>query len=211
MRTKSMEQAIGLPSGFNSNSLIEKVILYLIVVLFLTIYGCMGVQKTSRYKMPREAVLQDGMKICANSVNDYICITACKNNQRIISWEGNNISITLMPRKERWHGTLGLVSPIEPKNIWKSEGGIIRILMQEAQTHYESIESVLQGINFSGRYELGYNVVYNDDGLLLIWDKTEMPDHIVLGLSLSQILINGEKPKTLPGSQNNKISLSTLK
>jgi hypothetical protein len=80
------------------------------------------------------------------------------------------------------------------------------VLIQEAQIRIKSVENFTRRLNFLGRDD-GYNVVYNDDGLLIIWKKSVLSDHNVLDLMLFQIMSNGEKPNSLPGSQNDKIIL----
>jgi len=50
-----------------------------------------------------------------------------------------------------------------------------------------------------------FNVVYNDDGLLITLHSTGPSEDNVLDLMIFQMLINGRKPTKLPGSQNNRI------
>ena len=50
--------------------------------------------------------------------------------------------------------------------------------------------------------------VYRDDGLMVGWDKN-LPRK-QLGVEVWQILIDGKKPKRLPGSQDDKIVVETV-
>jgi len=51
--------------------------------------------------------------------------------------------------------------------------------------------------------------VYHDKGLLFQWRKDVFPDGMkLLHLWVFQVLINGEKPQSLPESQNGKITVT---
>jgi hypothetical protein len=175
-----------------------------LILTLLTMFGCMNVQQIKTPEVPREIVFSDGMKICAKTPLDSICISAVGGNTRSIMWDGEVHSITLIPRKKRWHGLLGLVSPKQPGNLWKSKDGVIRAIVEEAQINYTNVEMAVDGLDFPS-VENDYNFVYNDSGLLLIWHKSILPNQKVLDLMIYQILINGEKPQYLPGSRNNDI------
>jgi hypothetical protein len=177
-------------------------IIYIIVLISCA--SCVSNSEIKNNANTKETVLKAGMTLCAKNGDEQICIFAEDDSKRIVYWDGLSNSITLVPRKERWHGKLGLISPKPPKNHWINENGVTRALIQEAQIEVKNVENISRGLNFPGR-DNGYNVVYNDDGLLIIWNKSVLPDHNVLDLMLFQIISNGEKPKSLPGSQNDKI------
>jgi hypothetical protein len=174
------------------------------IIVLISCASCVSNSEIKNHVNTKETVLKAGMTLCATSDDEKICIFAEDDFKRLIYWDGLSNSITLVPRKERWHGKLGLVSPEPPKDLWTTKNGVTRALIQEAQINVKSVENISRGLNFPGRDD-GYNVVYNDDGLLIIWKKSVLPDHNVLDLMLFQIISNGEKPKTLPGSQNDKI------
>ena len=176
------------------------------IIVLISCASCVSNSEIKNHANTKETVLKAGMTLCATSDDEKICIFAEDDFTRLIYWDGLSNSITLVPRKERWHGKLGLVSPKPPKNLWTNKNGVTRALIQEAQIKINSAENVTRGLNFPGRDD-GYNVVYNDDGLLIIWKKSVLPDHNVLDLMLFQIISNGEKPNSLPGSQNDKIVL----
>ncbi len=185
----------------------NKLILTIIVILCI---GCTTNLKLKKHSIPKEAVLKEGMFLCAKGEYEKVCILAENDFQRTVYFEGFSNSITLIPRKERWQGKMGLVSPKPPKNLWHNNNGVTRALIQEAEIEVKSINNFLVKINFPGR-ENGYNVVYNDNGLLIIWKKSILNGSNVLDLMLFQIVINGEKPKSMPGSQNNDIVIETKK
>jgi hypothetical protein len=179
---------------------------FFFIIVLIGCASCVSNSKIKNHADTKETVLKAGMTLCATSDDEKICIFAEDEFKRLIYWDGLSNSITLVPRKERWHGKLGLVSPKPPKNLWTNKNGVTRVLIQEAQIKIKSAEKFTKGLNLPGRGD-GYNVVYNDDGLLIIWKKSVLPDHNVLDLMLYQIISNGEKPNSLPGSQNDKIVL----
>ncbi len=189
---------------------IKKIIKFVVAIILCAIYsGCIMNKSDNNFEMPKEIVLSDGMRICAKTNNDNLCISSIGKTKRIITWEGKRRPLDLVPRKQRWHGLLGLVSPKQPYNLWQDKDEIIRVIMEEAQINYTSIEKAVDGLEFPGRPN-GYNVVYNDDGLLVIWHKSILPEQKVLDLMVFQILVNGKKPISLPGSQNDDITVTFL-
>jgi hypothetical protein len=156
---------------------------------------------------PSEIVMSDGMKICAADNNEHICVVADGDTKRIISWGGELHSINLVPRKKRWHGELGLTSPKQPYNIWKTQKGCVRLLIREAQIRYNNIEHAVDKLRFPFAKKKGWQIVYNDQGLLIMWHETILPVCNTLDLSIYQILINGKKIAHIPGSQNDKINV----
>ena len=57
-----------------------------------------------------ESVMNEGMTICAH-FEEKVCIEAENRLVRNIMWDGITRSVTLIPRKERWYGKLGLYFP----------------------------------------------------------------------------------------------------
>jgi len=74
---------------------------------------------------------------------------------------------------------------------------------EEGQQHFNSGNEAINWINKKSHW--GY--IYRDDGLVVGWAKLPGAGG-TLTVSIWQIFINGEKPKTLPGSQNDKIIVS---
>jgi len=179
----------------------------LVIVAALMISSCSVSQNKPLSSSPRETVLTGNMKICAFDNSEYICIAADGAVKRDIFWGEESHSIILVPRQKRWHGKLGLTEPRQPYNIWNTNNGAIRVLVTEAEIRYDSIESALKRLPLYR--EDGINILYNDSGLLVMWRKTVFPDETVLDLSVFQILINGKKPRVLPGSQNNQLIVSS--
>ena len=159
-----------------------------LIVVFMICSGCASSQKIDKEIVAREKVLSPGMTLCATYGDEKICISAGDNYKRTISWDGVSRTITLVPRKKRWHGKLGLVSP-GPGNMVEYHNGITRILIEESQTNSPDVKALLKSLNFPGREN--YNIVYQDDGLLVIWKKS-LGGGGTLDLMIFQILVNGK-------------------
>jgi len=147
------------------------------------------------------------MSITATNNTGTIKITAGKAFERFYSWDGATRSEILEPRRERWVGRLG-IRKITNIN-WKPHNTITHALLEEAQLNFFSIRDALAFIRHDDR--LDGNTVYNDSGLMVTWnkelDQTSATDGF-LEVNVWQVLINGEKPIKLHGSQNNKILVS---
>jgi hypothetical protein len=150
-------------------------------------------------KLPKyETVMSPGMKIQATTSAGEIVVTAVDELTRSYRWEGATRSVEMLPRAERWYGSLGLYYP-GPGEHWKEHKGITRGVTEEGQQHFKSVDEAVEWIR--SRTWMPY--VYRDDGLVVGWDKT-LPRR-QLNVEVWQILVNGKKPLHLPGSQNEKI------
>ena len=147
-----------------------------------------------------EVLMTEGMKITATNRYGTITITAGKGLERSYTWAGDTRSVIMWPRKERWDGSLGIYYP-GPGNHWKEHDGITRAVVEEGQLHFQSEKDALA---FVSRYGDKGCYVYNDNGLFVAWVKSSGAGG-TLSVQVWQFLINGEKPKKLPGSQNDKI------
>lgn len=183
-------------------------IIIVFIVFTLIISGCAFLQSEQKYEVAQETVLIPGMKLCATDKNFRICIVAGLNNKRTIIFDGKERTFDLVPRKTRWYGVLGLVSPQHPYDLFEDAEGITMANIYEAQLHYVSKDAVLKSLRDPYKNQDAH-VAYRDDGLLIRWKKTKMPDRQnIFSLAVYQILINGEKPDSLPGSRNKDICVS---
>lgn len=145
-----------------------------------------------------ETVMSPGMKIQATTPVGEIAVTAVDGLTRCYTWEGATRCVEMKPRDERWYGSLGLYYP-GPGEHWKEHKGVTRGVTEEGQQHFQSVDEAIEWIR--SRTWMPY--VYRDDGLLVGWKKT-LPRR-QLNVEVWQILVDGEKPAQLPGSQNEKI------
>jgi hypothetical protein len=120
---------------------------------------------------------------------------------RTYTWEGASRSVRLWPREERWYGSLGAYYP-GPGEHWENHHGITRGVLEEGRQNFSSESEALAWLHLG----MNHLMVYRDDGLAVDWSKNL--DRRQLNVNVWQILINGEKPHHLAGSQNDKITLS---
>ena len=149
-----------------------------------------------------ELVLTTGMTITATTSTGTILISSGPELNRTYTWEGASRSATLWPRAERWYGSLGAYYP-GPGEHWPEHNGITRGVLQEGQQHFASEQEATDWLRKQSGY---YPTVYRDDGLVVSFCKTVARRQI--NVEVWQILIDGVKPQTLPGSDNSKISVT---
>ena len=113
---------------------------FLFIFILLICAGCVSSSKIKNQSIAKETVLKAGMTLCATYGDEKICIFAEDDYKRIISWDGVSRTIALVPRKKRWHGLLGLVSPRPPENHCEYHKGITRILVEEAQINIPNLK-----------------------------------------------------------------------
>jgi hypothetical protein len=151
-----------------------------------------------------ELVMKPGMTITAETKTGIIAITAGPGLKRTYTWEGVSQTITLWPRTKRWYGSLG-ASYSSLGDDWPEHDGITRGVLDEGQQHFESERQALDWL----QEESGvYPTVYRDDGLVVSFDKYPRR---TMWVRVWQIFIHGEKPKELPGSTNDRISITQRK
>jgi hypothetical protein len=153
-----------------------------------------------------EIVMTEGMKITATNSWGTMTITAGKGLERSYTWEGATRSVIMIPRKERWYGSLGIYSP--GADNWKEHNGITRGVLDEGQLHYDSVDRAMKFFKHPFRANV---TVYNDNGLVITCSNAINPyggPTNTLFVEVWQIYINGKKPTRLPGSQNDKIIVS---
>ncbi len=151
-----------------------------------------------------ELVMSVGMRITAVTPSGRIAITALDRLTRSYTWAGATRTVEMGPRSERWYGSLGAYYP-GPGDHWDEHNGITRGVVEEGQQHFKSSAEALKWIR--SRTWMPY--VYRDNGLVVGWDKT-LPRR-QLNVEVWQILIGGKKPRKLPGSQNDKITVTRVK
>ncbi len=175
---------------------------YLILLMCFFFIGC-SLSANKNKSSLNEVVMIEGMKITATNIHGTIIIEAGKDFERSYTWDDANRTVNLIPRKKRWAGKFGIYSAGDCN--WKSHNRIDRGLLEEAQLHRFSIGDALSFLNHHSRKSY---TVYRDDGIAVSWRKAIKPSSgpgSVLIVDVWQIYINGEKPKKLPGSQNDKI------
>jgi hypothetical protein len=169
----------------------------LAIIVAALVSGCAS-SPTKPYSFT-ELVMHPGDSITAQTASGTITITAEDELTRTYTWEGASRSARLWPRPERWDGNLGAYYP-GPGEHWREHHGITRGVLQEGRQNFDSREEALEWIGKSWHQQRS---AYRDDGLFILFAK--IPERRQINVDVIQILIAGQKPATLPGSQNDKI------
>ena len=148
-----------------------------------------------------ELAMQHGDSITSETSSGNVTIIANGSLTRTVTWEDASRSVRLFPRPKRWYGSLGAYN--RDNEDVREHNGITRILFQEGQQHFETVEQALAWLR---RPWYQPRSVYNDDGVFVQFSKT--PERSQLNVDVFQIYIRGRKPTKLPGSQNNKIHVT---
>jgi hypothetical protein len=128
-------------------------------------------------------------------------IYASSDMGRCLTWDGGTQCIELWSRAKRWYGSLGAYYPGE--SSFRSIGGMTRIVYDEGRQDFSTREDALNFIISASKDQ----AVHTSDGLLVIVHKFHGAGG-TLGVYMMQVLINGEKPRELPGSEDGKIRVS---
>jgi Ankyrin repeats (3 copies)/Ankyrin repeats (many copies) len=182
-----------------------KAAILILSLLALLPYALADDEKPVADRLPAgcEVVMSPGMRITATTPVGTIAITAVDEVTRSYTWDGATRDVQMSPRVARWYGSLGLFNPGAGEH-WREHHGITRCVTEEGQQHFKTVEAALKWIQ-----ERNYSpFVYLDDRLMVGWDKT-LPRK-QLSVEVWQILIDGKKPKQLPGSQDGKIVVGTV-
>ena len=179
-------------------------------VLFLSLLALLPDALADEAKPPAgrlparcEVVMSPGMRITAKTPVGTIAITAVDELTRSYTWESATRAVEMSLRATRWYGSLVLFNPGAGEH-WRDHHGITRCVTEEGQQHFKTVEEAMKWIKERDWMPF----VYRDDGLMVGWDKNLARKQ--LGVEVWQILIDGKKPKRLPGSQDDKIVVETV-
>ena len=175
----------------------KKIVSKIVIVFVLFFYGCAGLH-ASQHKIVNEIVLAPGDSIIVEADWAVIKIISRGKNIRDYTWEGETISVELIPRQNRWHGSLGLYHP----QVRPPHEDVVHMVVEEGQQHFLTMTDALDWIA-----SFGEKPIYRDDGLLVSTRSTgKTSGKKFVNISVWQIYIKGKKPTELSGSRNNKIS-----
>jgi hypothetical protein len=150
-----------------------------------------------------ETVMFPGMEIRARTAHGEVKIRAAHDFKRFYTWDGGTRSAKLWPRKQRWYGSLGIYYP-GPGEHWKSNNGITRGVLEEGVLWFKTVDDAQNWIKRSRFHGIDY--IFTDSGLLIGFGKK--PARKQVNVSVWQLMIAGEKPRSVPGSNNDLISAS---
>jgi hypothetical protein len=167
-------------------------------ILILMIYFPFD-SSLSQAKDINEIVLSVGMSILVKADWATIEISAVNKNKRKYTWDGDSVIVKLIPRKERWYGSLGLYHP----QVRPPHKGVVHMIVEEGQQHFQTVDDAVQWIA-----TFGEKSIYSDDGLLISADLTgENTNQKFVSIQVWQIYIGG---KTLSQYQEEGATLEAV-
>ena len=159
---------------------------------------------SSQTEWPKETVLTPGSKISLINNNGTMTITYLSPVKRRYSWNGGTKVLTMLSRKEKWYGSLGIYSQEAWPFCFLGGNRDSRILAEEATLNFISVQEFLAWHNGEWNRDR-INIVYNNSGLAGGWCIS--PSRNQINVDIWQILINGKIPKHLPGANDSAIKL----
>lgn len=139
---------------------------------------------------------------------DDLSIRTGTGSLRTFSWNGYSESIQLVAEKVELD-VYGFTFPPEKwteqrsGDVWKEHGNVARCIYTEGVRNFESAQQALEWLQKLKQQNCP--MVYNDQGLLIIWSKQS--GFRTFAAEVWQILIDSQKPNSLPGSSNDAISI----
>lgn len=157
--------------------------------------------------VPIELALQDGARLEASTDNSNVAVIAGDKLKRRYEWDGCGLDANMIPRQERWFGSLGMYDPAGRLSIDPNAGchGISRPVVQEGQIHFADKKAAEVWISRNTLATL-YKTVWTNDGLFIRWSIN--PQRYQINVDLWQICIEGKKPTELAGALDNAIKVS---
>lgn len=150
-----------------------------------------------------EIVMPPEARIEATTKTGTIVIQAGKGLKRYYNFDGVTRSVVMIPRPERWYGSLGLYYPGPGFHWFPSHNGISRGVLEEGQRHFSSTDEAMKWLKEASQW---YPTVYRDDGLVVAYGKNLTRKQ--LNVDVWQFYINGQKPLKMDGSNNQAIRTS---
>jgi len=139
------------------------------------------------------------MIIKATNDSGTIIIKAESGLERIYEWIGGRAKVKLIPRKERWYGSLGIYNP--------GGGGRIHTVVEEGEQYFCSEKEALEWLSWKDER---MHYVYTSDGIVVGWYTDADPNstQIALSVELWQFYVLGKKPRGLSGARNDLVLVS---
>lgn len=156
----------------------------------------------------QEVVLPVGCELRATTQEGTLIIRAGKDYVRFFGWIGEVRAATMLPRASPWKGNLGIYNP-GASGMWRKLDGISRVVYQEYRQNFPTKEDAERFLSKyyageSAHYDSDNDIhpagVWNDSGVLVWWKRSRWAE--ALDVTVLQIVIAGEIPRALKGSQN---------
>ena len=169
-------------------------------VLFLMVMLA-GCSQKNELLVYTEVVLKPGMTVTATNPHGTVIIKAGEGTTRIFSGENWEKKRNLIPRRERWYGSLGLYDPAASSSPYG------RLLVDEGRLYFPSVSEALRYL-YPGSD--GFKPVYTNSGLVFGYDVETFGERMepTRSIQLWQIYVNGKRPTSMPGADDSAINVS---
>ena len=150
----------------------------------------------------KEAVLNPGESLYFENNNGSGTITYVSPLKRKFTFsDGSEGTISMIARKKRFLGKLGIYNPGERwfYEGWKGK----RIVATEAEMHFESIEEAQRFMVEGSKVQ---DWVYNSSGYVVGF--FESPQRNQISITLYRYMVNGQPLKNIPNYDNQRVALS---
>ena len=141
-------------------------------------------------------------QITATTSVGTIRIASGRGLRRSYTWDGATRSVEMIPRTERWYGSLGIYYP-GPGEHWFPHEGITRAVVEEGQQHFRSTQEAIAWL----RARTWMPFVSTSDGLVVGWMK--VPERKQLSVEVWQLYIAGSKPAHFPKASDGAVRLDS--
>jgi hypothetical protein len=177
------------------------------LAMLMTLTGC-GTRSVP-IAPQNEIVLAKGDSVEVNHPSGTLKIEAGDGTTRYYYWDGIKIKVNLIPRTERWYGSIGIYNPASTF-LWFGDQfpghkGISRAVVEEGQRHFISEEDAHQWLTRVEGSAINH-YVWTKDGLVVNFNFS--PSRCQMNIDLWQFYINGTKPTNLAGAQDRLFSSS---
>jgi hypothetical protein len=169
-----------------------------LAVLLAAMASCQGPPKDRPIPVENEVVMEPGSRITAKTPAGTIVIGAGQGLRRSYTWNGATRAVEMLPRDERWYGSLGIYFP-GPGNHWVEHEGITRGVVEEGQQHFNSTDDALAWL----KVQNWQPHVWNSTGLVVGWRT--VPERRQLNVDVWQVYVAGKKPADFPGADDEAI------
>jgi hypothetical protein len=147
-----------------------------------------------------EYVITKGMQVTANTPIGTISIVGGDGTDRSFSGNDWHAKRSLIPRTERWYGSLGLYDPASSSSPYG------RIIVDEGRLFFDSESEALRYF-YPGSNT--FKIVYNNRGLVVVYSIIPIPGgEPTRSLKIWQIYVRGKIPQTLRGADDSAIQVA---
>jgi hypothetical protein len=172
-----------------------------------------SIKRLNLTERKQEVVLAQGDEVRAKTQEGMLIIRAGNDYSRTFEWNGTRQTAEMLPRNGLWNGHLGIYNPGE-SGMWKEQDGVDRVVYEEYCLAFSTLDEAEkymlrwyggQGSQYKPDTEKEPAGVWRSDGLVIWWKRSSWAK--ALNVVIIQILVNGEKPTALTGSQDSNLIL----